>query len=166
MILLRRGLPLMQIAEIGYQLGLAVTEDVSHLFPKARIGKRPSSGFGTEVQRAEFSLNLFFEQHRYPLRETYYSTSPHSDVKGWLKQLVDSDSDVIVCFNCAAAFGGESDWGHVCLLDSVSETHLQLVDPEMGQPKFRNIETTHILAAIAKHGEGNRGGFWVVETRS
>jgi hypothetical protein len=166
MILLRRGLPLMQIADIGYELGLAVPEQAGHLFPGARIGVRPSSGFGTEVQRPAFSLNSFFERHRYPLQETYHPTGPQSDLEGWLRQLLEGDADVIVCLNYAAAFGGESDWGHVCLLESVKDTYLRLVDPEMRQPKFRDLETKRVMAAIATHGERNRAGFWVIESRS
>lgn len=163
MILIRRGLPLLQVSEIGYELGLAIPEETRALYPEARIDVRPASGFGTEIQNPQYSLNAFFERHQYPVRETFFPCSPVPGVS-WLENLIAEDADIIACFNNAALFGGESDWGHVCLIDSVSDDSVILIDSEVQKPKFRTVRFEKLCAAIDKHGEGNRGGFWVVRS--
>jgi len=166
MILIRRGLPLLQISEIGCELGLAIPEDVGHLYPAARIGVLPSSGFGTEIQNPQYSLNSFFERRKYSLCERYYLTAPIEEESKWLQEQLRVGADVIVCFNNAALFGGESDWGHVCLIDSVDEGSVVLIDPELRQLKFRKVEISKLSSAILKHGEVTRGGFWVIQSVS
>lgn len=163
MILIRRNLPLLQVADIAYELGLSVPEDMRNLYPRARVGVRPSSGFGTEIQNPKYSLNSFFERHNYPIRETYYSSAPSLDT-AWLQNLLKVNADILVCFNNTELFGGESDWGHVCIVESVSGDSVTLIDTEARQPKFRTVQFGSLCSAIGKHGEANRGGFWVVNS--
>jgi hypothetical protein len=164
MILIRRKLPLLQIIQIGYELGLAVPETSKVLFPDARIGVKPTSGFGTEIQNPKYTLNAFFERNKYPLRETYYQSVPKNEGSNWVHNLIRNNADVIACFNSASLFRDNTDWGHACLIDKVENHVVTLVDTEVNQPKFRTVKFDALLSAISKHGEANRAGFWVINS--
>lgn len=165
MVLQRRNLPLLQIEEIGVELGLAVPVDCRELYPSARIGVRPSSGYGTEIQNPLYSLNAFFQRREIPLREDFI-LSPPDDFSQWLKSQLESDRDLLVCFNHKSLFGGDADWGHVCLVNSVESSSITLVDPSPNDPKFREVSAELLVGAINSHGPKNRGGIWVVESTS
>lgn len=82
---------------------------------------------------------------------TYYPTAPTGEMN-WIQTLLEKDADILVCFNNAALFEGESNWGHVCLIDSVSHDSETLIDSEGRQPKFRKVGFVSLCSAIAQHG--------------
>ena len=163
MVLIRRNLPLVQVEDIGVSLGLAVPDEYATIYPTARIGIRPSSGYGTEIQNSEFSINSFFERFKVPLKETYFA-SPPDNLISWIKEQHSRNQDILVCFNQRELFGGDADWGHVCLIDSLSDSEIVLVDPSPQAPKFRSVPIPALLQAMKIHGENNRGGFWVISS--
>jgi ribosomal protein S24E len=71
MVLLRRNIPLMSQEEIGYQLGLTVPKKMKKILPKARTGKKPIAGWGTQAQKPKHSINKFFERNNIKLKEVY-----------------------------------------------------------------------------------------------
>ncbi len=75
MILLRRGLPLYSQEEIGYELGLVVPKEYANLFQKVRTGKKPSAGWGTQINKPNYSLNNFFLKYKIPLKKEYFPPS-------------------------------------------------------------------------------------------
>ena len=56
MILIRKKLDLLSQEDIGYDLGLVVPKDFYEILPNARKEKKPSSGWGTQIRKEEFSL--------------------------------------------------------------------------------------------------------------
>jgi len=161
MVLMRRKLPLFQVEKIGVELGLAVPADCRELYPSARIGVRPSSGYGTEIQNPQYSLDAFFQRQGLPLRENFISNPP-DDFPQWVKSQLESDHDLLVCFNHKSLFGGDADWGHVCLVDSVDSSSITLLDPSPKEPKFREVSAELLVGAMNLHGPKNRGGIWIL----
>ena len=43
--------------DIAYELGLVVPEKDENLFKKARIEEKPIAGYGTQIQKEEYSIN-------------------------------------------------------------------------------------------------------------
>ena len=163
MVLIRRNLPLFQIEEVGVQLGLAIPDSHATLYPTARIGIHPTSGYGTEIQNPEFSLTVFFRRFNIPLQETYLANPP-SNCSSWILEQLSKDRDILVCFNHQELFGGDANWGHVCLIESVTDSEIVLVDPSPQVPKFRSVSINSLNQAIEHHGESNRCGFWVLHS--
>ena len=60
MILDRRKIKHGSQEEIGYELGLVVLKEKTHLFTKVRIGKKPVAGYGTQINKEKYSINNYF----------------------------------------------------------------------------------------------------------
>src|SRR4051794_40060347 len=69
MVMYRRSMPLVAQEELGYHLGLVVPPNDGHWYWNPRISaKRPPAGYGTQIQRAEYSPDAAFERLGVPLR--------------------------------------------------------------------------------------------------
>ena len=60
MILDRRKIKRGSQEEIGYELGLVVPKEKTHLFTKTRTGKKPVAGYGTQINKEKYSINNYF----------------------------------------------------------------------------------------------------------
>ena len=58
--------------EIGKEFGLTVPKSYKELLPGAGTGKMPPAGWGTQVNKKEYSINKFFLKYNLPLKEVYY----------------------------------------------------------------------------------------------
>lgn len=161
MVLLRRKLPVFSQEHIGKELGLVVPKRYAKILPAAKTGKKPSSGWGTQVQKKEYSINKFFKKYKIPLKEKYAPLSKVEDVKTWIKSQIKKDKDILVCFNYKKLYKDEGE-GHVSVIDSVSDDKIMLIDPEKNVQKFREVKITDLIKAIKYHGKNNLGGFWVI----
>ena len=68
MIMLKHEVPLLAAEFLGYHLGLIVPEQELKYFWNARTGKRPSSGWGTQIGNQKYEPNLVFEKLNIPLK--------------------------------------------------------------------------------------------------
>lgn len=163
MVLLRRGLEVLPQETIGKALGLTVPRSDLHLLPHAHTGTQPSSGWGTRVQDDGCSINDFFRKHSYELREVYLDSDslPH-DLASWISGQLKSGNDLLACFDYANAFGGDGDYGHVCVVDSCDEEMITLVDPWYLAPKYRSLTVERLVTAMRQHAKTNRAGFWII----
>lgn len=164
MILYRRGLKIFSQDEIGYCLGLTVPEEYLKILPMARVGNKPSAGWGTQVGRKEYSINNFFRKYNLPLRENYYSVSKIKEIKSWIKCVINRGDDIIVCFEYGKLYKGGSQ-GHVSIIESISEDCVVLVEPGTKGSKYRKINLKKLINSMKSHGTKNRGGFWVISSR-
>jgi ribosomal protein S24E len=163
MVLLRRKLPIFSQEDIGYELGLTVPKRYKKLLPKARTGKKPSAGWGTQVGKRKYPINNFFRKHKIPLKEEYFSLQKIENVKDWIREQIEKDNDILVCFNYRKLYGkGKKKQGHVCILDTILRDEVILIDPEYRVPKFRKVKLKKLLEAMKFHGEKNRAGFWLI----
>ncbi len=161
MVLLRRKLPMFSQEDIGRDLGLIVPKKYTTLLPFARTGKQPSAGWGTQVREKKYSLNNFFTKRKLSLNESFVPPSLIVHVKEWIKKQIKDDSDIIVCFNYGALYGGDGQ-GHVSILDSISRACVTLIDPGGNVLKYRSVSLKRLVEAMDVHGEKNRGGFWLI----
>lgn len=56
----RRGLDFASQDEIGYQLGLIVPTKKAYSFSKVRTGRMPKTGWGTQTNKKQCSINNYF----------------------------------------------------------------------------------------------------------
>ncbi len=163
MILYRRNLPLLSQEDIGYDLGLMVPEKYFDVFPRVRKWKKPSSGWGTQIEKEEFSLNNFFIKHNYPLRYQYFfPTMIENDLKNWMKQHIENGDDIIVCFHYKHLYKSGNDGWHVCLVEKIENEIITLIETEANLPKFRTVKFQDLLDSMIYHWAENSGGFWLI----
>lgn len=166
MVLHRRGLGLPTQEAIGKSLGLTVPRSDLRLLPHALTGDEPSSGWGTRVQDKGRSINDFFEASGYKLREAYLDPDGlPDDLPAWINNEIERGNDLLACFSYSAAFGGEGDNGHVCVVDSCDEDTVTLIDPWYLAPKFRSVTVERLTGAMSHHAKTNRAGFWVISSK-
>ncbi len=161
MVLDRRQIAHKSQEEIGYELGLIVPKRVRRLFKRVRVGKRPSSGFGTRVGQKRYSINSYFSKNKIPLKESYFPISGIKECGGLIGKNLKEGNDVLVCFNNKRLFG-EGDWGHVCLIEKISSDAVTLMNPQDAKRKTVNLR--ELIGAIKYHGRRNRGGFWIISS--
>ena len=161
MVLDRRKIKHGTLNDIGYELGLIVPKEIAHEFKKARTGKKPLAGYGTQIAKKQFSINHYFRKYKINLKETYFPPEKVKDYSEFISENISQSNDLIVCFNNKLLFGS-GDWGHVCVIQGISKDTITLIDPSAGVPKKRKVELSGLIRAIEKHGEKRRGGFWVI----
>lgn len=152
MVLSRRNLPLFSQKYIGTELGLTLT------------GKKPSAGWGTQVDKQEYSINAFFRKHNLPLQEEYLPVSKLESIAEWAATQISGDNDILVCFNYGLLYENkyQTGQGHVCILDSIEKENAILIDPEESNRKYRRVKLEKLIDSMKLHGENNRGGFWII----
>lgn len=147
--------------EIGYELGLTVPKEQAHLYIKARTGKKPIAGWGTQVGKKHYSINHFFKKSNIGLKETYFFVKDISDVREFIISNIKKSNDNIVCFN-NEKLHGKGDWGHVSLIQGIEEDIVSLVDPGKDVPKIRKVKLNKLIDAMEYHGKEKSGGFWLI----
>lgn len=158
MILDRRKIKHGSQEEIGYELGLIVPKEKAHLFTKVRTGKKPTTGWGTQVNKKKYSITNYFSKHKIRLKEAYYPIEKVKDVKNFTAENLQKGNDLIVCFNNKRLYGA-GDYGHVSLIQEIKVDIVTLINPEKDAPK--KVELAKLIDAMRYHRK-KRGGFWVI----
>lgn len=164
MIMYKHEIPLISQELFGYHLGLMVAPENRKLFWNPRTGKRPLSGYGTQIYRKEFSLNIVFKKLKIPLRMIFHPISKFSDkeFKNFIIEAAKKNKDVLACFDHGKLSGDNIQGGHVCVIDRMDIKHdtIRLIDPQNTQPKWRIVKISKLLKAMRFHGDEKSGGLW------
>jgi len=147
--------------EIAYQLGLIVPPEYKDYFKKVRIGKKPSSGYGTQIHKDEFSINHYFQSNQIPMEEEYYYILNKQEVYEFLSK--HENDDVIICLHCGILYGKDyANWGHMVLFEYLDGEDIIILDPS---PKrnYERIKVEDLINAIKVHGKDNGAGFWLIK---
>jgi len=147
--------------EIGYALGLTVPKEKAHLYTKVRTGKKSIAGYGTQVDKKQYSINNFFQKNNINFKETYFFVKDISDVKEFIILNIKKNKDIIVCFN-NKKLHGKGDWGHVSLVQGIRNDIVFLMDPGKDVPKIKKVKLKKLINAMEYHGKEKRGGLWLI----
>lgn len=101
--------------DIAYELGLIVPEEDLPLVKKARTGKRPRPGWGTQIHEKEYSLGIFFTKHKHPLQEIvirYQDIESTENLKRTITKSLNEGEHILCCFNYPKLYGLKGSWGH------------------------------------------------------
>lgn len=147
--------------DIGFELGLIVPKKYMKLLPRAKTGKRPLAGWGTQINIPKYYVNGFFRKYNYPLKEERFPASKIPNAKKWIADQFRQGNDIFVLFNYGKLYG-RGDHGHASILESVSGDKATLIDPGEDVPKFRTVKLKDLLAAMVYHERGGTGGFRVI----
>lgn len=158
MILERRKIKHGSQEEIGYELGLVVPIEKAHLFARARTGKKPVAGYGTQVGKKRYSINSYFSKNNIKLKEKYFYPGNAKNVKRFINENLKGGNDMIACFNNKKLYG-KGDWGHVSLVQGINKDTVTLIDPAKGA---RKASLTKLVKAMKHHWRKRRGGFWLI----
>lgn len=165
MVLLRRKIPLLSQENIGKELNLTVPKEYKIILPKAKIGKRPISGWGTWIGDSIKPLNNFFKKYRISLKAEYFYPTQIKNINKWLREKIKKNVDIMVCFNHKRLYYNGNDGGHLSILESVKDNRLILVDPSPNAPKFREVNLAKIIKAMEYHGKERLGGFILINRK-
>jgi len=162
----RRGLKYASQDEIGYQLGLIVPKEKVHLYSKALTGRMPKSGWGTQTNKKQYSINNYFVKNNLPLKLTIHSVQEIESVSKFVIQNLKKDNDIIICYNSQLLFGS-GDIEHVSLIEGIDteNNELTIVDPAIGVPKIRKIKLSKLIQVLESYRISKIGGFWIVSRK-
>lgn len=168
MVMYKHKLPLMPQEELGYQFGLIVPVEHRHLFWAPRKGKKPKSGFGTQIGigKKEFDINAVFKKLKIPLRMNYRCSKDFSEdeLLNVLTKAEKQNKDILFCFDAGVLDGTRYRGGHVCVFDriNVKTKTIRMIDPSQNQPKWRQVPLKQLYKAMEYHWD-KAGGFWEFE---
>lgn len=145
----RRNLPILSQDEIGWQLGLIVPKEKAHFFKKARTGKMPSEGWGTQTSKKSYSLNNYFKKNNLPLLVNIYNYIEIKNVVQFFTSSLQANKDIIVCYNSKILFG-DGDNEHVSLIQQIDRKSLTIIDPALGAPKVRKTTLSLLILSLIK----------------
>lgn len=161
MILKRRRLKNLSQEEIGWELGLTVPKEKTHLFKKVRTNKRPPKyGWGTKTYKKEFSINNFFVKKKLPLVCITYSLKNIKNISQFITSHLQGNHDIVVCYNSQVLFN-DGDREHVSLIQSIDGYSITLIDPALGVPKIRKTTLPKLLQTLLP-----QKAFWIITQKA
>lgn len=164
MILCRRNLPILEQADIAYNLGIVLPPEDRYLLPKSHKGHKPKAGWGTRINLKKYSLTKFFKQQGYPLEEKFQSAKKFSLVEKFKKFLVDNiknGNDLLICFNYPMLYHMEGRWGHASLIEETKSNGAILRDPNPNHRNVRKVLLKDLLKSLKRH---HCGGIWIIKS--
>lgn len=165
-VMYKHGIPLIPQEELAYEMGLVVPEKDMQLFNKVRTGEKPSSGWGTQIQKEEYSPNKLFQRLNVPLQFSRLSNKDLKDADGLrklLEEIEKEDKDALLCFDYGRLWDVPSNGGHVCVFDRIEGDEVHIIDPERNVPKYRTATLSRLFDAMDFHGEHNATGVWLLD---
>lgn len=163
MVMYKHGMKLLPQEYLAYHLGLIVPKEDRALFSTARTGKKPKAGYGTQIEKKEYSPNVVFPKLKIPLKMTYHSARD-LDMPRLSELLVTAEKgnkDLLVCFDTGALGKTKNHGGHVCVFDRIDAKKgmVRLIDPASSQPKWRTVSLEDLYRGMRYHWNKS-GGVW------
>ena len=162
-IMYKHGIPLIEQDALGYELGLTVPEEDKKYFNQVRTGEKPSSGWGTQIQRPEYSLDNAFNNLGIPLSSRIHTVEYIKSVdmlRKFFEDTLADDGNTLVCFK-----NDNGDGGHVCVFDYLDGDDVWLIDPYSKQPRHRKINIQELYNRMVEHGAENYAGCWEINPK-
>ena len=147
MVMQRHGLALISQVEIGKVLGLVRPPE-----------ERPSSGYGTQIQKPEYDPNVAFRKLGIPLSFLYipiFSLENSTTFSETVQKALSANQDVLICYHEEKINGG-----HLILAAGFDEKNLSIFDPQDGLQKV--YPTSYLYERCVIHGDRHMAGLWVI----
>lgn len=158
MILSRRGFLKHSQSELAYELGLTVPQDMSEMYPGAKVS-RIKTEWGVHPQSREHSLSGLLDKLNVPLCYQFISVNEivSSEVESFMFENLLRGNDIIVGYSYRSVFGDGENVGHVSLISDVikAQGKVHLVDPEI--PETREVSVSSLLKGV----KDKHDGFWL-----
>lgn len=164
-VMYKLGIPLIPQDLLAYEMGLTVPEEDVHLFAKVRTGDKPSSGWGTQIQRECFHPNDVFPRLGIPLRVKQSFIRDLKNQQGLRELLLavqKDDGHALLCFDYGKLWSLPTKGGHVCVFDRIEGDDVYIIDPEKNVPKYRKTNVEKLFKAMDFHGDNNSTGVWQI----
>ncbi len=147
--------------DIACNLGLIVPQEYSKIYPNAIIGEKPDAGFGTQIQKEEYSINNFFKKNNINLKEEYHYITEKNDIKKFL--IENKENDIVICCHAATLYNDpQEDWGHMILFESIKDDVITILDPS-AKRDYENIDIERLSKSISVHKKENGAGFYLIK---
>lgn len=160
MILNRRNINNNGQVGIACELDLIVPPSYKELYPDALIGNKPNAGYGTQIQKEEYSINRFFKKNNINLVMEYYYIISVEEAKKFL--LNNFSNDILICLYGATLYDDlDASWGHMVLLENIEANEVTVLDSY--KAKYIKIDIKKLVEAIRVHGKNNGAGFYLIK---
>lgn len=160
MILRRHGITDFEQEKIAGELGLIVPPQLASDFRYAQVGEKPAAGYGTQIQKPQYSIDHFFKKNQLGFSQEYYFITDTKKAEAFLN--ANNEKDILVIVHCGTLYNNpKADWGHAILFDHINDEQVTIQE----NSTKRNIETIpllRLLSAMKIHGRKNGAGFYLI----
>jgi len=161
MVMYKLDIPLIPQELLGFHLGLVLNKKDKNLFWNARTGKKPKTGYGTQMGKKQFEINLIFKKLKIPLKVTaclIKNFKTKKELISYISSSVKKDKNLIVLLRSGVLNNTDSMNGHACVIDRIypAKDIIRLIDPSAKQAKWREFKIDKFIKAVKLHptGEG------------
>lgn len=164
-VMYRRGIPLIDQEDIGYELGLTVPEEDKHFFNKVRTGEKPPAGWGTQIYNPKYDINKALAKLDIPFKVRIHTIDylqSSQKLKKFLQDAQKADGDVLLCFENSVLWKRDTKNGHVVVFDGLESDDVWVVDPSRSFPKHHKVSVNKLYQAMLEHGSKKSAGAWEI----
>jgi hypothetical protein len=165
MVMLRKGIKLIPQEYLGYHMGLTVPPESAKHFYNVRVSETPptKAGFGSQIQKEEFSLNTVFQTLEIPLSLEFFGAddfTSFSNFKAKLEELLATNEDVLICLHVGVWLEDPAkDHGHIMVIDGLENDEISFIDPDVvNNSHWRKAPLERIYNAVKHHTTASMGG--------
>lgn len=170
-VLYRNGIDILDQETIGAELGLRLPTRGREFFTNKNIKyltKEPIAGFGTQIEKGEYSIEKFLTKHKIPLTiSKLIIIDQKQELKRFLCKQFKQNHDTILCYNNKELKRvGAKNCGHFSVISEFDEV-LDIViigDPDL--PHFKSATLDQLLYATSIKIDGIQRGFYIIQKTS
>lgn len=167
-ILYRRKLDILDQEFIGSFLGLRLPIKGKTIFKNRKIiftNKEPFDGYGTQIEKEEYSINNFFKQNNISLKiSDKFIINKEKELKSFIIKNFKKNNDIIIRYN-NKIFMQEKSYGHFSIICNLNDKKniITIGDPE--PPFFKKVTLKDVLYATSNKIDNIQRGFYIVNDR-
>jgi hypothetical protein len=155
-VMYKLGIPLIPQELLGYHLGLILDKEKEHLFWNVRTGKRPGTGYGTQINKEQYEINSIFKKLKIPIKVINYPIDNFKTKKeliSFISNNIKNNKDLVVLLNSDVLNNTKNNNGHACVVDRIYPTKdiIRLIDPSAVQAKWREFKIDKFIKAMKLH---------------
>ena len=158
-VMYKLGIPLISQELLGYHLGLIVDKKDKYLFWNVKTGKKPRTGYGTQMSKKEYNANSVFKKLHIPLEGISYPVDKFEKKKelvSFISHCVKKDKNLLVFLSSGILNGNKRKNGHACVVDRIypAKNIVRLIDPSSSRPKWREVTINKLIKSMKLHPTG------------
>lgn len=167
-ILARHKLPIYDQELIGVELGLRLPQKGRLFFKHPGIiykNIEPRSGWGTQIEKAKYSINNFFKKYQIPLTisRKYFFVQEKLLVM-FLRKHFEAGHDIILRFNDRVyKKKNEKYHGHFSIITAFDDQKSEVIIGDPERPFYKTLSLRQVLFAISDEVDGIRRGLYFLD---
>ena len=167
-ILYRRGLDIFDQEYIGAALGLQLPMKGKDFFSHPEIiylSKEPKAGYGTQIEKRQYSINSFFKQNKIPLVISRLCSFKHvGNLEKFITGHLRAGHDIMLRYNNIIFNRKDGKgYGHISVIADYDQGKKEVAISDTELPFIKQVSLEQLIYATSDRIDGIKRGFYFVK---